>query len=110
VGAFALFGPIFVRSWDPDGFAYGVGVVGAAIALIVVSVVIGRRNMTALGLGALGLSSIHGLVDVVNRLPNWALFAIAGATLLAAGFVLLLKRETWTRWQQRTAEWWESRA
>ena len=107
VGAAALFGPLFVRSWDRDGFAYAVVMLVAALALLAAGIVLARRNPVALALGALGLTSLHALVDVVNRLPNWALFAIAGAILLAAGVVLLLKREAWTRWQRRTLEWWE---
>jgi hypothetical protein len=42
----------------------------------------------------------------VNRLPNWALFGASGAILLAAGFVLLLKREAWSAWSRQVYRWW----
>lgn len=32
--------------------------------------------------------------------------ATSGTVLLAVGFVLLLKRELWVRWQTRAATWW----
>ena len=43
---------------------------------------------------------------MVNRLPNWALFGVSGVILLAAGFVLLLKREAWNQWSHRAYGWW----
>ena len=65
-----------------------------------------RRWLVVGALAALGLEALRGTIDVVNRLPNWALFGVSGVILLAAGFVLLLKREAWNQWSHRAYGWW----
>jgi hypothetical protein len=54
----------------------------------------------------LGLETVRATVDVVNRLPSWALFGASGAILLIAGFVLLIKREAWNAWSRNVYAWW----
>jgi hypothetical protein len=39
-------------------------------------------------------------------LPNWALLAIAGTLVMAAGTAILFGRDQWTRWQAAIEEWW----
>ena len=69
-------------------------------------VLLQRRWLVACALAALGLETIRGAIDVVNRLPNWALFGPSGAILLAVGFVLLLKRDAWNAWSRSMFNWW----
>jgi len=70
------------------------------------SAVVRRRWLVAGALAALGLETLRASIDVVNRLPNWALFGGSGAILLTAGFVLLIKREAWNAWSRRALSWW----
>jgi len=74
--------------------------------LIVVGVILGRRWLVAGALAALGAETLRASIDVVNRLPNWALFGASGAILLTAGFALLMKREAWNAWSRRAYQWW----
>jgi hypothetical protein len=107
VGATALFGAAFVRSWDPDGFVYGLELTVLALAVLAAAIVLHRRNLVGAAVLALGLVGLHALVDIVNRLPSYLVLALSGAALLSAGFVLLLKREAWLRWQRAAIDWWE---
>ncbi len=65
-----------------------------------------RRWLVAGALAVVGLEAVRGTIDVVNRLPSWALFGGSGAILLTGGFVLLLKREAWNAWSRRAYDWW----
>ena len=74
--------------------------------LLAIGILLRRRWLVAGALAVVGLEAVRGTIDVVNRLPNWALFGGSGAILLTAGFVLLLKREAWNAWSRRAYAWW----
>ena len=98
--------PPLLASWN-EPFVPGTLIVFLEIALLVgVGVVLRRRWIVAGALAALGLETLRASIDVVNRLPNWALFGGSGAILLTAGFVLLIKREAWNEWSRRAYQWW----
>ncbi|TMC46457.1 MAG: hypothetical protein E6J23_02910 [Chloroflexi bacterium] len=111
IGAELLGGALFVMpsllaSWN-EPFFPGTPIVFFEIALLMgVGVVLRRRWLVAGALAALGLETLRASIDVVNRLPNWALFGGSGAILLTAGFVLLIKREAWNAWSRRAYQWW----
>ena len=106
LGAALFLGPSLVASWN-EPFLPGTVVVFFQIALLIgVGVVLGRRWLVAAALAGLGLETLRASIDVVNRLPNWALFGGSGAILLAAGFALLMKREAWNAWSRRAFQWW----
>ena len=106
LGSALFFGPSLVASWN-EPFLPGTLVVFLQIALlIVVGVILGRRWLVAGALAALGAETLRASIDVVNRLPNWALFGASGAILLTAGFALLMKREAWNAWSRRAYQWW----
>ena len=98
--------PPLLASWN-EPFVPGTLIVFMEIALLIgVGVVLRRRWLVAAALAALGLETLRASIDVVNRLPNWALFGGSGAILLTAGFVLLIKREAWNAWSRRAYLWW----
>ena len=106
LGAFLFVGPTLLASWSTDFFP-ATPIVFFEIALILGTGILLRRRWLVVGaLAALGLEALRGTIDVVNRLPNWALFGVSGVILLAAGFVLLLKREAWNQWSHRAYGWW----
>jgi hypothetical protein len=65
-----------------------------------------RRWQIIPAIGMIGIEAVRGVFEVVNRIPSFATFAIAGALLLAIGFLLLLKREAFERWRQTLTRWW----
>ncbi len=106
LGAALFVMPPLLASWN-EPFMPGTLIVFMQIALLVgVGVVLRRRWLVAGALAALGLETLRASIDVVNRLPNWALFGGSGAILLTAGFVLLIKREAWNAWSRRAYQWW----
>jgi len=106
LGAFLFITPTVLASWNAPFFPTTVVVFFEIALLLGTGVVLGRRWLVAAALAATGLEAVRATVDIVNRLPNWALFGTSGAILLAAGFVLLLKREAWTAWSQQMYRWW----
>ncbi|HEV8656697.1 MAG TPA: hypothetical protein VGR85_14415 [Candidatus Limnocylindria bacterium] len=105
-GAFLFIVPTLVAGWGAAFFPETVMVFVEIFLVLGVGIVLRRRWLVAGALAALGLETIRGAIDVVNRLPNWALFGASGAILLAVGFVLLLKREAWNAWSRSVFNWW----
>jgi len=106
LGAALFVTPPLLASWN-EPILPGTLIVFLQVALLIgVGVVLRRRWLVAAALAALGLETLRASIDVVNRLPNWALFGGSGAILLTAGFVLLIKREAWNAWSRRAFQWW----
>jgi hypothetical protein len=106
LGATLFLAPTLLASWMAP-FVPGTIVVFFEIGLVLaIGILLRRRWLVAGALAVVGLEAVRGTIDVVNRLPNWALFGGSGAILLTAGFVLLLKREAWNAWSRRAYDWW----
>jgi hypothetical protein len=105
-GAFLFIVPTLVAGWDAAFFPRTVMVFIEIFVVLAVGIVFHRRWLAAGALAALGLETIRGAIDIVNRLPNWALFGASGAVLLSIGFVLLLKRDAWNAWSRSMFKWW----
>jgi len=105
-GGFLFIVPTLVGGWSAEFFPQTVMVFVEIFLVLAVGIVFHRRWLVAGALGALGLETIRGAIDAVNRLPNWALFGASGAILLGVGFVLLLKRDAWNEWSRSMFKWW----
>lgn len=105
-GAFLFIGPTLIAGWSEPFFPRTPMVFFEIFLVLGAGMLLHRRWLVAGALAALGLESIRALIDVINRLPNYLLFASSGALLLGIGFVLLLKREAWREWSQRVTLWW----
>jgi hypothetical protein len=106
LGSALFVAPPLLASWN-EPFVPGTLIVFLEIALLIgVGVVLRRRWLVAGALAAQGLETLRASIDVINRLPNWALFGGSGAILLTAGFILLIKREAWNAWSRRAYQWW----
>jgi hypothetical protein len=105
-GALLFIAPTLIAGWRDAFFPRTPMVFFEIFLLLGVGVILGRRWLIAGALGALGLEAVRALIDVVNRLPNYLLFAMSGALLLGVGFVLLLKREAWRAFSDRARGWW----
>jgi hypothetical protein len=106
LGATLFLAPTLLASWRAP-FVPGTIVVFFEVGLLLaIGILLRRRWLVAGALAVVGLEAVRGTIDVVNRLPNWALFGGSGAILLTAGFVLLLKREAWNALSRRAYDWW----
>jgi hypothetical protein len=105
-GALLVIFPTLVAGWGAEFYPQTVMVFVEIFLVLGAGIVLQRRWLVAGALAALGLETIRGAIDVVNRLPNWALFGASGAILLAVGFVLLLKRDAWNAWSRSMFKWW----
>ncbi len=56
--------------------------------------------------GFIVLDALRYLFNAAELLPNWAILALAGTLVMAAGMAILLGRERWTVWQQAMQAWW----
>lgn len=105
-GALLFIAPTLISGWADDFFPRTPMVFLEILLLLGLGVVMHRRWLAAPAVLAFGLEAVRGLIDTINRLPNYVLFAASGALLLAVGFVLLLKREAWHAWSERAVRWW----
>jgi len=105
-GALLFIAPTLLAGWREDFFPRTPMVFFEIFLVLGVGVLLQRRWLVAAAVAALGLETIRGLIDAVNRLPNYVLFAASGALLLGLGFVLLLNREAWRAWSSRVIAWW----
>lgn len=98
--------PAFVLTFGPDAAAQTGLLLAQLIVVLVAGAVLRLRRHVVASLALLGIEALRVLADVVDRLPNWASFGIAGAVLLLAGFVLLARRDSWSRWRATADSWW----
>jgi len=107
LGGVALFVlPTLLGGWSAEFFPQTIMVFAEILIVLGVGIAFHRRWLVAGALAAIGVETLRALIDVVNRLPNWALFGASGALLLTIGFVLLLRREAWNAWSRRALGWW----
>ncbi|MEP6694746.1 MAG: hypothetical protein ABJB39_08890 [Chloroflexota bacterium] len=105
-GTFLFIVPTLVAGWGAEFFPQTVMVFVEIFLVMGVGIVLHRRWLVAGALAALGLETVRGVIDAVNRLPNWALFGASGVVLLSVGFILLLKRDAWNAWSRSMFKWW----
>ncbi|MFN0094016.1 MAG: hypothetical protein ACKVVT_04475 [Dehalococcoidia bacterium] len=108
VGALALLLPPAEQSFEPGGAAFGLEILGIAIALLVTGLVFHLRWLVPVAVVALGVTSIRIVTGGLFTAPYWLLLGIAGTALIAFGFVLLLERERWDRFRVRVVNWWQT--
>jgi len=107
LGGSALFVlPTLLAGWSAEFFPRTVMVFVEIFLVLGPGIIFRRRWLVAGALAAIGVETVRALIDVVNRLPNWALFGTSGVLLLTGGFILLLRREAWNAWSRRALTWW----
>ena len=102
--ALAILGPGLLRSVGDE--AYAPWVLAQAVAILVVGVVLQRRLLVLPAVAFIGIIAFQFVVDVAQTLPGWVSLGTAGALLLSLGFLLLLGRNAWSRWQRVVVEMW----
>ncbi|MDP9266161.1 MAG: hypothetical protein M3O91_08630, partial [Chloroflexota bacterium] len=105
-GAAIALAPPYVATWGADAVSNAARLVATVLVLVALGIVFRRRWLLAVSLSFLGLGAVRAVVEAAGRVPNWVLFASAGAALLAVGFTLLVRREAWLRAQERLLSWW----
>jgi hypothetical protein len=102
--ALAILGPGLLQSFEDVGFA-GV-VLGEALVILLIGVAMQRRFLVLPAVAFIGALALQLTLGVALALPSWVVLGIAGAFLLSLGLLLLMGRNTWSRWQQTVAAWW----
>jgi len=107
LGAILIMGPSLVQSFDEGAWVYGVVLLGEGLGLVAVAIM--RRRLWLLG-SAIGFTVLDGLHYLFfaggPALPTWAMLALAGTAVMAAGTAILFGRDQWTRWQHAVEDWW----
>lgn len=98
--------PTFLLTFGRDAAWQTALLLAQLVGVLVTGAVLRRRWYVVVSLAVLGIEALRALGDVVNRLPNWASFGLAGLLLLVVGFVLLADRERWSRWRATFDQWW----
>jgi hypothetical protein len=100
-------GPSFVQSLDDNAWRYGLILLGEGLGFVALGLV--RRRLWLLGVSIffVVVDGLHYLFFAGGpALPNWAILAIAGTAVMAAGTAILLGRDRWTAWQTALQAWW----
>ena len=106
-GAIILMGPTLVQSLEEGAWAYGVVLLIEGIALVGLGLLWRRVWLLGTATAFVVLDGLHYLFFAGGpALPNWVILAIAGAAVMAAGTLILLGRDKWTRWHRALLAWW----
>ena len=107
LAAILVMGPSLVQSFDEGAWVYGVVLLAEGLGLVAIAIM--RRRLWLLGT-AIGFTVLDGLHYLFlaggPALPNWAMLALAGTAVMAAGTAILFGRDQWTRWQRTLEAWW----
>ena len=107
IGALLLMAPSFLQSLDHGAWAYGIILLAEGLALVGLAVVRRRLWLLCSSTGFVVADGLHYLFFSGGpALPNWAMLAIAGVLVMAAGTAILFGRDQWTRWQSAIEAWW----
>jgi hypothetical protein len=107
LGAILIMAPSLEQSFDEGAWAYGVVLLGEGLGLLAVAIM--RRRLWLLGsaIGFVVLDGLHYLFFAGGpALPTWAMLALAGTAVMAAGTAILFGRDQWMHWQQALEDWW----
>ena len=108
LGALLIMGPTLVQSFEDGAWAYGLLLLGESLAFVGLALVQRRIWLLSTSVSFVVLNGVHYLFVVGGPpLPNWAILAIAGVAVMAAGTAILFGRERWTEWQRVLQVWWD---
>ena len=108
LGAVILMGPSLGQSWQEGGWPYALILLGEGLVLLSLALVQRWVWLLSTSVGFIVLDAFQYLLNGAQTLPPWAILAIAGSLVMAAGTAILLGRERWTEWQRSVRTWWES--
>ena len=106
LGVWLLLLPTFLLTYGQDAVLQNAVLMAELVVLLVAGLAFRRRWQVMPAIGFLAIQTTRAVIDVANRLPSWATFAVAGALLLTIGFLLLLKREFFATLRRRLMRWW----
>jgi hypothetical protein len=107
LGAALIMGPSFVQSLDAHAWRYGLILLAESIGAVLLALVQRRIWLMGAATTFVVMDGAHYLFFAGGPvLPNWAILAIAGTAVMAAGTAILLGRDRWTDWQRSVQTWW----
>ena len=108
LGALLIMGPTLVQSFDDDAWGYGLLLLGEGLAFVGLALVQRRIWLLSTSVSFVVFNGVHYVFLAGGPpLPNWAILAIAGVAVMAAGTAILFGRERWTEWQRALRIWWD---
>ena len=108
LGALLIMGPTLVQSFEDGAWGYGLLLLGEGLAFVGLALVRRRIWLLSTSVSFVVLNGVHYLFLAGGpALPNWAILAIAGVAVMAAGTAILFGRERWTEWQRVLQVWWD---
>jgi len=106
LGAAIIMLPSF-REALGGGWQYLAILLAESAVFFTISVALRRRLLLGTALLAIVLIAGRALFDVINALPNYIVFLIAGLALLGIGTAILIGRDRWSRWEHAILSWWD---
>jgi hypothetical protein len=106
LGAAIIMIPSF-REALAGGWQYLAILLVESAVFFTISVALRRRLLLGTALLAIVLIAGRALFDVINALPNYIVFLIAGLALLGIGTAILIGRDRWARWEHAILSWWD---
>ncbi len=106
LGAAVLMAPSLEQSWEDGGWPYALLLLGEGLFVLGLALVQRWLWLLAAATGFIVLDALRYLFNTAQLLPNWAILALAGTLVMAAGVAILLGRERWTVWQRTVQAWW----
>ena len=111
LGAAVLMGPTLGQSWGDGAWRYGLILLGEGLGLLALALVQRRLWLLGASVTFVVLDGLHYLFFAGGpAIPSWAILAIAGAAVMAAGTAILLGRDRWIVWQRSLQGWWRREA
>jgi hypothetical protein len=108
VGAGLIMGPSFAQSLDEGAWEFGLLLLVEGLAFVALALVQRRLWLLGISVGFVVLDGVHYLFFAGGPVPpTWAILAIAGMAVMAAGTAILLGRDRWMQWQRAVVSWWQ---
>jgi hypothetical protein len=96
--------PGLLRALGEEG--YLVWVLGQSLVLLIAGVAFQRRLVVGPAVAFIGVVAFRSVLAGAQVLPGWVSLGSGGILLLTLGFVLLLGRNAWLRWQRFLVALW----
>jgi fumarate reductase subunit D len=106
VGAAIIMGPSLLAAIKGDGWAYNAILLAEAVLFVAIALVQRWPRLLSLSIGFITLDAGYLLLFTGRPLPTWALLALAGLVVMAAGTAILLARDRWATSQRTLTAWW----
>jgi hypothetical protein len=111
LGPAIIMAPSFIQSLHHDAWGYGVILLAESLLFLALAILERRVWLLTVALSFVVSNVVHYAVfgdgSGEGGLPSWALLAIAGILVMAAGTAILMGRDRWSEIQASLLGWWD---